>query len=175
MIPVEPNDEDNTEESGRPSKSQLKRDMDALQDMGARLVDLGTDQLKKIDMPDNLREAVREAKRITQHGALRRQLQYIGKLMRSIDPAPIQAALDEIDGVSAAANARMHAIERLRERLLEDESVLNEIARRTTTTDFQHLRQLRRNALKEKAEGKPPRAFRELYRVLRELEERAND
>jgi ribosome-associated protein len=102
-------------------------------------------------------------------------LQYIGKLMRNIDPAPIQAAIDEIDGVSAIANARLHALERLRERFLEDEGVLNEIAQRAPAADFQHLRQLRRNALKEKEESKPPRAYRELFRVLRELEEQSND
>jgi ribosome-associated protein len=175
MIPVHTDNEPDDERHDRPSKSQAKREMDALQAMGARLVELSTDRLKKIDMPDELRDAVRDAQRITQHGARRRQLQYIGRLMRNVDPAPIQAAFDEIDGISAAANARMHALERLRERLLEDESVLNEIARRTATTDFQQLRQLRRNALKEKAEGKPPRAFRELFRVLRELEEQADD
>jgi ribosome-associated protein len=173
MIPVQP--EYNPEDPGpdrpeRPSKSQMKRDMDALQAMGARLVELGSERLAKVVMPDNLRDAVKEAQRITKHGARARQLQYIGRLMRNVDPEPIQAALDEFDGVSAAANARMHALERLRERLLEDEGVLNEIARRTATTDFQHLRQLRRNALKEKAEGKPPRAYRELYRVLRDMD-----
>jgi ribosome-associated protein len=154
----------------RPSKSQLKRDMDALQALGARLVELGPERLAKVNMPDDLRDAVKEAQRITAHGGRRRQMQYIGRLMRHVDPAPIQAALDEFDGVSAVAKARQHALERLRERLLEDESVLNEIASRTATADFQQLRQLRRNALKEKAEGKPPRAYRELFRVLRDLE-----
>jgi ribosome-associated protein len=145
--------------------------MDALQALGARLVELNKERLAKIDMPEELRDAVRDAQRMSKHEARRRQLQYIGRLMRDVDPAPIQEALDELDGVSAAANARQHALERLRERLLEDEGVLEEIGRRHTTADFQRLRQLRRNALKERAEGKPPRAFRELFRVLRELEE----
>jgi ribosome-associated protein len=143
--------------------------MAALQTLGERLIDLSKEQLAKIDMPEELREATRDAQRFTKHEARRRQLQYIGKLMRNLDPAPIQAAIDEIDGVSAAANARQHALERLRERFLEDESILNEIAQRAPAADFQHLRQLRRNALKEKAENKPPRAYRELFRVLREL------
>ena len=90
-------------------------------------------------------------------------------------PWKLSWLLSIIDGISAVAKARQHALERLRERLLEDESVLNEIARRTATADFQQLRQLRRNALKERAEHKPPRAFRELYRVLRELEDQADD
>jgi ribosome-associated protein len=178
---VQPNDQ--PEDTGadqydRPSKSQIKRDMDALQALGARLVELGAERLAKVDMPDDLRDAVKEAQRISAHGGRRRQLQYIGRLMRNVDPAPIQAALDEFDGISAVAKARQHALERLRERFLEDESVLSEIASRTPggipsghgTADFQQLRQLRRNALKERAEGKPPRAYRELFRVLRDLQ-----
>jgi ribosome-associated protein len=176
MIPVdteyEPVDDQQPE---RPSKSQLKREMDALQALGARLIELNKERLARIDMPDELRDAVRDAQRFTRHEARRRQLQYIGRLMRNLDPAPIQAAIDELDGISAAANARQHALERLRERLLDDEGVLNEIAQRADTADFQQLRQLRRNALRERAEHKPPRAYRELFRVLRELEEQADD
>lgn len=157
----------------RPSKSAKKREMLDLQSIGAELVALSTDQLKKIDLPDNLREAVRDCQRFTQHGAHRRQLQYIGKLMRNIDPAPIQAALDELKGLSAVATARMHALERLRTRFLEDEKIISEIADAHPDADLQYLRQLRRNALKEKEQGKPPRAFRELYRCLRDLD--AND
>lgn len=145
--------------------------MTELQDLGAELVALSVDQIKKIDLPDDLCAAVRDAKRITQHEAHRRQLQYIGKLMRSIDPAPIRAALDEINGVSAAATARMHALERLRIRFLADEKVIGEIAAAHPEADLQQLRQLRRNALKEQELGKPPRTFRELFRVLRELNE----
>jgi ribosome-associated protein len=153
----------------KPSKSALKRAMTDLQALGADLVALSKDQLKKIDMPDDLRDAVRDAQRFTQHGAHRRQLQYIGKLMRTVDVDPIRAALDEINGVSAVANARMHALERLRERFLADEKVIAEIVEAHPGVDLQQLRQLRRNALKEQELGKPPRAFRELYRVLREL------
>jgi ribosome-associated protein len=153
----------------KPSKSALKREMTELQALGEELAALSKDQLKKIDLPDDLRDALRDAQRFTQHEAHRRQLQYIGKLMRTIDPEPIRAALDEIKGVSAAANARMHALERLRERFLADEKVIAEIAAAHPGADLQQLRQLRRNALKEQELNKPPRAFRELYRVLREL------
>jgi ribosome-associated protein len=168
---VDINENPDTETNQRPSKSAAKRAMSELQVLGTELVGLSTDQLKKVDLPDDLRTAVRAAQRITQHEAHRRQLQYIGKLMRSIDPEPIQAALDEINGVSAAATARMHALERLRTRFLADEKVIGEIAEAHPGADLQHLRQLRRNALKEQELGKPPRAFRELFRVLRELEE----
>lgn len=161
-----------TDDAGddRPSKSQVKREMQALQELGEQLGALGADQLKRIDLPEELRDAVRDYQRFTKHEARRRQMQYIGRLMRDIDPAPIQAALDEIKGVSAAATARLHALERLRAQLLEDEAAaLAEIARDHPGADLQRLRQLRRNALREQAEGKPPKAFRDIFRLLRDL------
>lgn len=156
----------------RPSKSQRKRESTALQDLGAALVALSADRLAKIEMPDSLRDAVRDAQRITKHEARRRQMQYIGKLMRSADPAPIKAALDAIAGVSATENARLHRLERLRLSLLEDEaSALTEITAAYPNVDLQRLRQLRRNALKEKEQGKPPRFFREIFHLLKTLED----
>jgi ribosome-associated protein len=164
------------EQPERPSKSQRKRESTALQDLGEALVALPEDRLVKIDMTDSLRDAVREARRITRHEARRRQMQYIGKLMRSVDPQPIQAALDDITGVSAAATERMHRLERLRQRLLDEESVaLDEIAATYRSADLQQLRQLRRNALKEHEQNKPPRAFREIFRMLKALEDALTD
>ena len=154
----------------RPSKSQKKRDMHALQEMGAELVELSAERLARIDMPDDLREALREAQRLTKHEARRRQMQYIGRLMRDVDPAPLREALDVVKGASAIENARQHRLERLRERLLEDEAVLTEIGSVHPGADLTRLRQLRRNALKDREEGRPPRAFRELFRLLRELD-----
>ncbi|WP_332669782.1 ribosome biogenesis factor YjgA [Aromatoleum sp.] len=153
-----------------PSKSQLKREMHALQDLGEQLVALSLDQLKKVPMPDALADAVREAKRMTKHEARRRQMQYVGKLMRNIDPAPIQAQLDVFNGVSKAEVARQHRLERLRADLLEDEKTLQTIAETWPDADFQQLRTLRRNALKEREQNRSPRAFRELFRVLRDLD-----
>lgn len=155
----------------KPSKSANKRAMHALQALGARLVGLSAEQLDKIGLPETLRTAVADAQRFRQREAHRRQLQYIGRLMREVDPEPIQAALAALEGSSAVAQARQHALERLRARLLEDERVLGEIAVAHPGADLQRLRQLRRNALKEQELGKPPRAFRELFRVLRELHE----
>jgi ribosome-associated protein len=172
---VEPNNQADEEGPDHPSKSEMKRAMQALQDLGEQLVALNKERLAKIALPEDLRAAVRDAQRFTKHEARRRQLQYVGRLMRDVDPAPIQAALDEINGVSAAANARQHALERLRAQLIEDEAVLGEIAQRYPAADLQRLRQLRRNALKEQANNKPPRAFRELFRVLRTLQENPND
>jgi hypothetical protein len=88
----------------RPSKSQKKRDMHALQEMGAELVELSAERLARIDMPDDLREALREAQRLTKHEARRRQMQYIGRLMRDVDPAPLREALDVVKGASAIAS-----------------------------------------------------------------------
>jgi ribosome-associated protein len=159
-----------TDEYSGPSKSQLKREMTALQDLGSELVTLSKERLAKIDMPERLRDALLDAQRFTKHEARRRQMQYIGKIMRDIDAAPLQAAMDEINGISEAANIRQHRLERLRTRVMEDEAVFSEVARDYPEADIQHLRQLRRNALREAQQGKPPRAYRELFRELRELE-----
>lgn len=158
------------DEYSGPSKSQLKREMTALQDLGAELVALSKERLAKIDMPERLRDALLDAQRFTKHEARRRQMQYIGKIMRDIDAAPLQAAMDEIKGNSEAANIRQHRLENLRTRLMEDETRFSELAREYPAADVQHLRQLRRNALKEAQQGKPPRAYRDLFRELRDLE-----
>ncbi|MBT0963375.1 ribosome biogenesis factor YjgA [Denitromonas iodatirespirans] len=157
-----------------PSKTRRKKDSDALQRLGAELVALSADRLKKVPLPDNLRDAVRDCQRFKME-ARRRQLQYIGKLMRHIDPEPIQAMLDVFNGVSAEEIARQHRIERQRDRLLEDEAMLFELAEQHPGADLQRLRVLRRNALKERETQKPPRAYREIFRILREIDESTND
>ena len=163
-------EDDFPEDLGRPSKTKRKEAMLALRDLGAELVELSVGQLKRIELPDNLRDAVREAQKITAHGARRRQLQYIGKLMRDVDEAPIRAGLAMLRGESGAETARLHRLERLRERLLTDENVLTEIANSYPDVDIQHLRQLRRNALKEQEANKPPKNYRALFQLLKELE-----
>ena len=157
----------------RSSKSQKKRDSQALQDLGGELVTLSSAQLARIEMPEPLRLALRDAQRITSNGAKRRQMQYIGRLMRDADAGPIQSALDAIKGVSAAAKAREQRLERLRAKLMASEQAVADITIAFPSADLQQLRQLRRNALKEQDLGKPPRAFREIFRLLRELDDRA--
>ncbi len=154
----------------RPSKSRKKRDMQALQDLGAALADLAPARLDRIEMPEDLRGALLDAQRMTKHEARRRQLQYIGRLMRDVDPAPIRAALDALNGANALEIARQHRLERLRERLLEDEAVLTEIGAAHPGADITRLRQLRRGTLREREAGKPPKNFRELFRLLKEIE-----
>lgn len=153
-----------------PSKSARKREMHRLQALGEQLVALSTDQLAKVPLPDDLRTAVREARRITKHEARRRQMQYIGRLMRHADAEPIQAQLDVFMGLSKEEVARQHRLERLRSDFLDDEQCIGRIAAQWPAADLQHLRALRRNALKEREHDKPPRAFRELFRMLRELD-----
>lgn len=153
----------------RPSKTRLKRDMLALQALGEELVALSDERLAGLDLPDDLRDAVREAKRISKHGAQRRQLQYVGRIMREVDPAPIRAQLDALEGHSRTHTAWLHRLERWRERLLADDDALTELLAAHPGADVPKLRALIRNAEREQAQGKPPKSFRELFQVLREL------
>jgi ribosome-associated protein len=163
-------EEDFTDAPDRPSKTKRKEAMHELQDLGAELVALSVGQLKRIQLPDNLLEAVRACQKITAHGAHKRQLQYIGKLMRTTDDEPIRAGLALIRGESSAETARLHRLERTRTRLLEDEATLSEILHTWPDADVQHLRQLRRNALKEQEAGKPPKSFRLIFQALQALD-----
>ena len=159
------------DESVAPSKTQRKQQMEELQTLGEELVALSADRIKKIDIPDELRDAVREAQRMTRHDeAKRRQMQYIGKLMRNVEVEPIRAALALARGESAGETAKLHRLERLRGELLADEKVASEIAQLYPTVDLQHLRSLRRAALKEQLQNKPPRSYRAIFQLLKELE-----
>src|SRR5687767_11447474 len=111
-----------------PSKSRRKADAHALQSLGAELVALNRQQLAQVALPELLRDAVEAAQRITAHEGRRRQLQYIGKLMRNVDPAPIRAKIDGYKSVSAEDTARLHLIERWRDRLVEDAAALKALA-----------------------------------------------
>ena len=152
------------------SKSQLKREVNALQDMGAAIVKLGAKDLTKIPLPDKLADAINEARRLNSHSAMRRQMQYIGRLMRNIDPEPIQQALDAIRLCGQQSSAHFHAIEQWRDRLInEGQPALNEFIGLNPQTDRQQLRQLMLNATKEAAQEKPPKSSRSLFRLLKEI------
>ena len=152
-----------------PSKSQRKRESTALQDLGEALVALPAERLAAIELPEALHDAIHEARRISKFGALRRQLQYVGRLMREVDPAPIRAALDALEGHSRAHTAWLHRLERLREQLVDADQGWDALASTHPGADLQRLRQLARNARAERAAARPPRAFRELFQALREL------
>ena len=157
------------EEELPPSKTKIKKQMHELQDLGSELVALGKDQLAQLDIPENLRDAIREMHRINKFGAQRRQMQYIGKLMRDVETAPIIARLNAWKGISQQHIGYMHQLERWRERLLESDSALTELLARHPEADAQKLRTLIRNTQKEREAQKPPKHFRELFQVLREI------
>jgi ribosome-associated protein len=152
-----------------PSKSQLKREMHALQALGEELVELNDAQLAEVPLPERLLEAILEAKRIRQHEGRRRQMQYVGRLMREIDAEPVREKLAGWKGVSREATALLHHVERWRDRLLDDDAAMQELAAAHPGADVQQLRTLVRSIRKERSEGRQPRHYRELFRVLREL------
>ena len=157
------------EEELPPSKTKIKKQMHELRDLGKELTELGKDQLAQLDLPENLRDAIREMKNINKFGAIKRQMQYIGKLMRDVDTAPILAKLDAWKGKSQHHVAYMHQLERWRDRLLESDAALTELLSAHPQADAQRLRTLIRNAQKEMEAQKPPKNYREIFQVLREL------
>lgn len=154
----------------RPSKSQLKRDMSALQDLGVELLNLPESRVQALDLPDILNDALKQARRITAHGARRRQLQLIGKLMRGIDPEPIREAVAEFKLGRAQDSLLLHQAERWRERLVDDDAALQDFMAEFADLDVQHLRSLLRAARKDRAaapEQRNGRAWRELFQFIK--------
>lgn len=153
------------------SKSQRKRDMDALQGIGEELTQLNEQQLASIDLPESLRDAVLAARAMKRNEARRRQLQYIGKLMRQVDPAPIRARIDGWRSASVGHTAQLHRIERWRERLLAEPEALALFIADHPDADTQQLRTLIRNTEYERTHGKPPKSFRALFQMIHTLVE----
>lgn len=156
-------------EAIEPSKTQRKKDMHALQAIGEKLVELDPKKLTELNLPEILVDAIALARPMQKHGARRRQLQYIGRLMREIDALPIQQKLDSWQQTSKHQTARLHQLERWRDRLLNDNQALTEFAQQYPQADLQRLRLLIRNAHKEKAAEKPPKNFRLLFQELQAL------
>jgi ribosome-associated protein len=151
------------------SKTEMKNDMEELQKIGVELVGLKASVLEKFPLPEDLRIAITDAQRF-KNEAKRRQLQYIGKLMRTTDVEPIQAALDKFNNKHSQATAELHKLEQLRDKLIEEgDSVLNEIMTDYPHADRQRLRQLYLQANREKKANKPPKAYREIFQTLKEL------
>ena len=160
---------DDIEEPERPSKSQRKRDMAALQELGTELVMLNADQLAQIELPERLSEAIADAQRIRNFEGRRRQMQFIGKLMREIDPAPIRAKLDVWTGVARAGTAQQRLVERWRERLLAADTELTLFAAEYPHCDLQHLRSLISSVKRDRAANRAPKNYRELFHTIREI------
>jgi ribosome-associated protein len=152
-----------------PSKTKLKAEADAQQALGVRLTELPKDRLLKLNLPEDVVTAILDTKKITANGAIRRHRQYLGRLMREIDTAPITEQLARWEGKHTAENAYFHGLERWRDRLINDVNALSEFMALHPATDSQQLRALIRNAQKEQAADKPPKSSREIFRLLREI------
>jgi ribosome-associated protein len=160
----------------RPSKTEMKRQSDALQALGLELVEQPRDRVKRVPMPEDVRDAILECQNIKNHEGRRRQLQFVGKKMRTLteeEVAVIQRTIEGWKGASKADTAALHALERRREKLLADDGALTTLLAEHQELDAQHLRTLIRNARKEQAENKPPKAYREIFQILKELDTKA--
>jgi ribosome-associated protein len=157
---------DSTAPASPPSKSQRKRDMTALQALGERLVELDPRQLAALDLPERLADAVTLARGVTRHEARRRQMQFIGRLMREVDAEPIEAALARLARGPAQEKARFAALERWRTRLLDDAAALDAFVAEHPHVDARALATLVQRAREERTRGGPPHHQRALFRAL---------
>ncbi|WP_168393518.1 ribosome biogenesis factor YjgA [Erwinia amylovora] len=168
-VPDNPEEED--EEIIWVSKSEIKRDAEELKRLGAELIELGKNSLDKIPLDEDLRNAIELAQKIKKE-ARRRQLQLIGKMLRSRDEEPIRIALDKLKNRHNQQVALFHKLEMVRDRLVEQgDDAVAEVLALYPDADRQQLRAMIRNAQKEKAGNKPPKAYRQIFQYLRELAE----
>ncbi|MDA9909327.1 DUF615 domain-containing protein [Gammaproteobacteria bacterium] len=153
------------------SKTRRKKEMLALQDLGKKLTQIPNNLLEKCKLTETLLQAINEYKRLpNKHGARKRQLQFIGKVMRNVDVQWIKSVLDEDGQQAMMEKSRFQRLEKIREQLLsDDQSALDELIKQCPELDIQHIRQLIRQASKEIQENKPPAASRKLFAYLREL------
>ena len=151
------------------SKSEIKRDAEDLKQLGEKLVNLTKANLTKVPLDDSLKDAIELAQRL-QKEARRRQLQYIGKLLRSIDAEPIREALEKIENKHNQQQAMLHKLEILRDELVAKGDVaLTDLLNEHPSADRQQLRNLIRAAQKEQEQNKPSKAYREIYQILKTL------
>lgn len=151
------------------SKTQRKKQMLGLQVLGEELTGLNRGELDQLALPEPLLEAILEAKRLNKFGARKRQLQYIGRLMRGVEARTIRDRLDSLRGSSRAHAAWLHKVERWRDRLLTEENALAQLAAEHPNDDLQPLRTLVRKAQEELHTGKPPKSYREIFRELKKF------
>jgi ribosome-associated protein len=155
-----------------PSKSQLKREALALQDLGERLVGLSPARLARLGLSERLMSAVEETRKITSHSARKRQIRWLAKVIAGEDTEQIRQVFQVMDARHDADNQRFHTLERWRNRLLEEgDSALPALLERYPRADRQQLRMLIRTAEKEREQEKPAAAARRLFKYLRQLDE----
>ena len=153
------------------SRSQLKRDMHALQQLGERLIKLKPSQWEQFEFSAAMMDALDESRRIKSHNAMRRHTRRLGKLLKSENSAQIETLFQRMDNEHLQDTKRFHRLERWRDRLLEEgDQVINELLTLCPEADRQHLRQLVRSGKKERLEQKPPAIQRKLFRYLKELD-----
>jgi ribosome-associated protein len=157
---------DDPDQDAAPSKTRRKQEMHALQDIGEQLVSLNSKRLAELSLPESLMDAITEAKRLHKHEARRRQMQFIGRLMREVDPTPIQDKFAAWNSVNLQHTAWFHLMERWRDRLMVNKQALTELGQDYPESDLQRLRTLVRNAHKEKLANKPPKSFRAIFHEL---------
>ena len=153
------------------SKTQMKKQMNDLQALGMELTKLSSDTLKKIGLDEELFEAIAAYKKITSNSALKRQAQFIGRLMRDTDPAPIEAYLAKLRGDNEAHNAFLQRVEQARTRLLADDGAITQFMADFPQADAGKLRTLIRNTKKEQEQNKPPKNFRALFQEIKAVME----
>ncbi|PXY96238.1 ribosome biogenesis factor YjgA [Frischella perrara] len=166
-----PNIDDNEEEIIYVSKSEIKRDAEALKKLGVELVQLSKNELSKIPLDEDMIYAIELAQKIKKEG-YRRQIQYIGKLLRNRDIDPISQALDKLKNRHNQQNAILHKLEKLRDDLI-DTGDAEPIIAWNPQADRQQLRQLARTAKKERDTNKPPKSARLIFQYLKDLSESA--
>lgn len=153
----------------RPSKSQLKREMQALQQLGEQIIAMSDAQRARFPLSDDLLAAVEETGRIKAREARRRHMQYVGKLMRGEDLEGIQAVFDEIENETLRRDHAFHRLEKWRDRLIEEgDDAVEAFVVEFPDVERQALRQLIRNARREREQGKPPTNARRLFRLIRD-------
>ncbi|MCH2041218.1 MAG: DUF615 domain-containing protein [Saccharospirillaceae bacterium] len=152
------------------SKTEMKREMDRLQELGKRLTELNANQWQTLTIKEVLRDALVESKRLKHNEARRRHLQYIGKLMRDEDVELVQQQVDLLDPSSEAFGRRVGQMERWRERLIKDDKAMNTFIDEYPHVDRQHLRNLVRNATKEMSSEppKPGSGYKKLFQFIKE-------
>lgn len=153
------------------SKTQMKKQMNDLQALGMELTKLSSDTLKKIGLDEELFEAIATYKKITSNSALKRQAQFIGRLMRDTNPAPIEAYLAKLRGDNMAHNAFLQRVEQARTRLLADDGAITQFMADFPQADAGKLRTLIRNTKKEQEQNKPPKNFRALFQEIKAVME----
>jgi len=155
-----------------PSKSQLKRDSHHLIDVGEEILKLSHEDIRSLNLPDELDEAISTALKIKSRSGLKRQRLYIGKLLRSIDSEAIEIQLRKIQHHHDTNTAHFKRLEKWRDSLIDNDKItLNEVISRYPGIDRQHINQLIRAAHQEKQQNRPPAASRKLFKYLRELED----